>query len=60
LYFLSVGGALASQYGFGDLIPRNVEEMSAIVLFFYRKDAKFSRVRKESLRSLRIALRLCG
>jgi hypothetical protein len=40
LYFLSVGGAEASQYGFGDLIPRNDEDISAIVLFFYRKGAK--------------------
>src|SRR5688572_20597402 len=30
LYFLSVGGALANQYGFGDFIPKNVEVISAI------------------------------
>ena len=30
LYFLSVGGALASQYGLGDFMPRKFEVMSAI------------------------------
>src|SRR5688572_21913027 len=34
LYFLSVGGALANQYGFGDLIPKKVEVMSAIIFYF--------------------------
>jgi hypothetical protein len=37
-----VGGALASQYGFGDFIPKKVEVMSAMLLFFYRKRAKFN------------------
>jgi hypothetical protein len=31
LIFLSVGGALASQNGLGDLIPRKFADMSAIV-----------------------------
>jgi hypothetical protein len=30
--FLSVGGALANQYGLGDLIPRKFADMSAILL----------------------------
>src|SRR6187401_667404 len=37
LYFLSVGGALANQYGFGDFIPKKVEVMSAIEIFFTAK-----------------------
>ena len=32
LYFLSVGGALASQNGLGDLMPRKEDVMSAILL----------------------------
>jgi len=32
--FLSVGGALASQKGFGDLIPRKFASMEAIILNF--------------------------
>src|SRR5688572_16523352 len=30
LYFLSVGGALANQYGLGDFIPRKFADISAI------------------------------
>jgi len=33
LYFLSVGGPLASQKGFGDFIPRKFEDRSAMVFF---------------------------
>jgi len=29
--FLSVGGALASQKGFGDLMPRKLDDISAMV-----------------------------
>jgi hypothetical protein len=38
LYFLSVGGALANQYGLGDFIPKKVDEMSAIEIFFLNTD----------------------
>src|SRR5215204_4073601 len=31
LYFLSVGGALASQYGFGDLMPKKFADISAMI-----------------------------
>src|SRR6187402_2693627 len=33
LYFLSVGGALANQYGFGDFMPRKLLVISAIKKF---------------------------
>src|SRR5688500_10982967 len=33
LYCLSVGGALANQYGFGDLMPRKFVERSAMNYF---------------------------
>src|SRR5678816_1490052 len=36
LYFLSVGGAEANQYGLGDLIPRKFELMSAIVIHLFQ------------------------
>src|SRR5882724_5222349 len=38
LYFLSVGGAEASQKGLGDFIPRKSELMSAIIFFLNTDD----------------------
>src|SRR5882672_1690842 len=35
LYFLSVGGALASQKGLGDWMPRKFDDMSAIEKVYY-------------------------
>ena len=48
------------EYGLGDFIPKKFDEISAMLLFFYRKGAKLNAEIARVFVFLRITLRLCG